>query len=48
MLLYEILNNKKTHVVYSFGECDFDLFSGWCLLCGQGDEFAESVIYHSH
>ena len=34
MLLYEILNNKKAHVVCYFGECDFDLLGGWCVLCG--------------
>ena len=31
---YEILNNKKAHIVCSFGGSDFDLLSGGLVLCG--------------
>ena len=46
MLLYEILNNKKARTVCYFGGHNFDLFGGWCLLCGAGDEFTKTTIHH--
>ncbi len=43
---YEDFYNKKAHNVCSFGGYNFDLFGGWCLLCGAGDKFTKTTIHH--